>query len=89
MERVPSARSKAAEGTSLVREGSQATEAPQTNPETGEEIAAAPAAESAEGGAAEDGEEHQTTPPLPRTVSLFQCFLKISKPMISFNFPFS
>ena len=69
MERVPSAKSKAAEETPSVRDGSQAAEAPQTNPETGEEVAATPA-EGAEGGAAEEGEEHQSTPPLPRTVSL-------------------
>ena len=68
MERVPSAKSKAVEETSSVKEGSQAAEPPQTNPETGEEAAPA-AAEGAEGGAAEEGEEHQTTPPLPRTVS--------------------
>ena len=70
MERVPSAKSKAADETSSVRDGSQVAEAPQTNPETGEEVAAAPA-EGAEGGVAEEGEEPQTTPPLPRTVSLF------------------
>ena len=70
MERVPSARSKAAEETASVREGSQGAEPPQTNPETGEEVVAAPA-EGADGGAAEEGEEHQSTPPLPRTVSLF------------------
>ena len=70
MERVPSARSKAAEETASVREGSQAAELPQTNPETGEETVAAPA-DGAEGATAEDGEEHQSTPPLPRTVSLF------------------
>lgn len=73
MERVPSAKSKAAEETSSVRDGSQAAEAPQTNPETGEEVAATPA-EGAEGGVAEEGEEHQTTPPLPRTVSLLFTF---------------
>ena len=69
MERVPSARSRAAEETASVREGSQAADAPQTNPETGEETVAAPG-EGAEGGPAEEGEEHQSTPPLPRTVSL-------------------
>ena len=68
MERVPSAKSKAAEESSSVKEGSQAAEPPQTNPETGEETAPS-AAEGAEGGAAEEGEEHQMTPPLPRTVS--------------------
>lgn len=67
MERVPSPNSRAAEETSTVREGSQATDVPQTNPETGEVIAFA--AEGAEGGV-EEGEEHQATPPLPRTVSL-------------------
>ena len=69
MERVPSARSKAAEETSSVRDGSQAAEPPQTNPETGEEVAAPPA-EGADTGDAEEGEEQQATPPLPRTVSL-------------------
>ena len=68
MERVPSAKSKAAEETSSVKEGSQAAEPPQTNPETGEE-AVPSAAEGADGGGAEEGEEHQMTPPLPRTVS--------------------
>ena len=68
MERVPSAKSKAAEESSSVKEGSQAAEPPQTNPETGEETAPS-AVEGAEGGAAEEGEEHQMTPPLPRTVS--------------------
>ena len=69
MERVPSPNSRAAEEASSIREGSQATEAPQTNPETGEETVSAPV-EGAESGA-EEGEEHQSTPPLPRTVSLF------------------
>lgn len=69
MERVPSAKSKAAEETSSVKEGSQAAEPPLTNPETGEEVATT-VTEVAEGGAAEEEEEHQTTPPLPRTVSL-------------------
>ena len=68
MERVPSAKSKAAEESSSVKEGSQAVEPPQTNPDTGEETAPS-AAEGAEGGAAEEGEEHQMTTPLPRTVS--------------------
>ena len=68
MERIPSPNSRAAEEASTVREGSQATEVPQTNPETGEVIAFA--GEGAEGGV-EEGEEHQATPPLPRTVSLF------------------
>ncbi|CAH3028713.1 unnamed protein product, partial [Porites evermanni] len=75
MERVPSAsaRSKAADETSSVREGSQAAEAaPQTNPETGEDMPASAAVEGAEGGGAEDGEEHQTTPPLPRTKIIIQ-----------------
>ena len=75
MERVPSAKSKTAEETSSVKEGSHAAEPPQTNPETGEEVAPA-AAEGAEGGAAEEGEDHQMTPPLPRTVShLCVCML--------------
>lgn len=76
MERVPSAsaRSKAADETSSVREGSQAAEAaaPQKNPETGEDMPASAAVEGAEGGGAEDGEEHQTTPPLPRTKIIIQ-----------------
>lgn len=66
MERVPSPNSRAADEASTVREGSQATEIPQTNPETGEVITSA--VEGAEGGV-EEGEEHQATPPLPRTVS--------------------
>ena len=82
MERVPSAsaRSKAADETSSVREGSQAAEAaaPQTNPETGEDMPASAAVEGAEGGGAEDGEEHQTTPPLPRTVSTVVVVLTLS-----------
>lgn len=77
MERVPSAsaRSKAADETSSVREGSQAAEAaaPQTNPETGEDMPASAAVEGAE-----DGEEHQTTPPLPRTVSTVVVVLTLS-----------
>ena len=68
MERVPSAKAKAAEETSSVKDGSQAAEPPQTNPETGEE-AGPSTAEGAEGGTTEEGEEHQMTPPLPRTVS--------------------
>lgn len=68
MERVPSAKSKTPEETPSVKEGSQAAEPPQTNPETGEEVSPA-AAEGAEGGAAEEGQDHQMTPPLPRTVS--------------------
>ena len=71
MERVPSAKSKA-------EEGSQAAEPPQTNPETGEE-AAPSATEEAEGGAAEEGEEHQMTPPLPRTVS-YHCVCSTTVP---------
>lgn len=69
MERVPSPNSRAAEEASTVREGSQATDVPQTNPETGEVIAFA--VEGAEGGV-EEGEEHQATPPLPRTKVIIQ-----------------
>lgn len=76
MERVPSARSKGAEETASVREGSQAAEALQTNPETGEETVAGPV-EGAEGGMAEEGEEQQSTPPLPRTVSIPFCAVHI------------
>lgn len=76
MERVPSPNSRAAEEASTLREGSQATDVPQTNPETGEVIAFA--VEGAEGGV-EEGEEHQATPPLPRTVSLsFNFFLQLT-----------
>ena len=76
MERVPSPNSRAAEEASTVREGSQATDVPQTNPETGEVIAFA--VEGAEGGV-EEGEEHQATPPLPRTVSLsFNFFFAVN-----------
>lgn len=82
MERVPSAstRSKVADETSPVREGSQAAEAaaPRTNPETGEDMPAPAPVEGAEGGGAEDGEEHQTTPPLPRTVSTVVVVLTLS-----------
>ena len=76
MERVPSARSKAAEETSSVKDGSQAAEPPATNPETGEEVGAA-SAEGGEGDAAEAGEENQATPPLPRTVSLLWMYYTV------------
>lgn len=68
MERVPSANSKAAEEVS-VKDGSQAAEPAQTNPETGEEVATA-SGEGGEGDEAELVEENHATPLPPRTVSL-------------------